>query len=96
MERLYRRLRPLGFEMLAVSVDDDVAAVERFRERLSLSFPIAMDSGQEVSRRYQTTGFPESILIDRDGRVIERYIGPRDWDLEVYAERIQRLLAPGA
>ena len=95
MERLYRQLRAEGFELLAVSVDDDTALVEQFRERLDISFPIAMDSGQKAARLYQTTGFPESILIDRKGRVVERYIGPRDWDLGVYADRIRRLLGQG-
>ena len=96
MERLYRRLQPRGFELLAVSVDEDPVLVEAFRERLGISFPIAMDSGQAVARLYQTTGFPESVLIDRDGRVVERYIGPRDWDFDVYAERILALLESGA
>ena len=96
MERLYRRLQPAGFELLAVSVDDDPAVVEQFRDRLGVSFPIAMDSSQEVSRLYQTTGYPESLLIDREGRVVERYIGPKDWDFGIYVERIQKLLESGA
>jgi peroxiredoxin len=96
MERLYRRLAPQGFELLAVSVDEDPAVVAQFRDRLGISFPIAMDSSQEVSRLYQTTGYPESILIDRDGKVVERYIGPKDWDYAIYVERIQKLLEPGA
>lgn len=92
MERLYRTLQPEGFEMLAVSVDEGFEAVERFRQRLGVTFPILLDPSQEVARRYQTTGFPESLLIDRDGMIVERYIGPREWDHPTYAKRIRKLL----
>lgn len=92
MERLYRQLRPEGFELLAISVDDSPELVRAFRDRLGLSFPILMDAGQEVAERYQAFRFPESLLVDRNGTVIERYIGPREWDAPAYIGRIQRLL----
>jgi peroxiredoxin len=92
MERLYRRLKPQGFELLAVSVDEDEAEVEAFRERMGITFPILMDPKQNVSRAYQTMGFPESLLVGPDGVVVERYVGPRDWDHESFAQRIAALL----
>ena len=92
MERLYRELRPEGFELLAISVDDSPEPVRAFRDRLSLSFPILVDSEQEVAELYQTFRFPESLLVDRNGTVIERYIGPREWDSPAYLGRIRRLL----
>jgi cytochrome c biogenesis protein CcmG/thiol:disulfide interchange protein DsbE len=95
MDRLYRALAPEGFEMLAVSVDEETELVESFRQRLGVSFPILMDPAQDVSRLYQTTGFPESLLIDSNGMIVERYIGPRDWDHRTYAERIRRLMKDG-
>ena len=92
MDRLYRSLREEGFEMLAISVDEKPELVSEFRERLGLSFPILLDPDQKVSRLYQTMGFPESILLDVDGRIVERYVGPRDWDHENFSERIRLLL----
>jgi peroxiredoxin len=95
MDRLYRALSPEGFEMLAVSVDEETELVEAFRQRLGVSFPILLDPAQNAARAYQTTGFPESLLIDQEGMIVERYIGPRDWDHATYAERIRRLLRDG-
>ena len=95
MERLYRELRAEGFVLLAISVDHDRDEVARFRERLGLSFPILLDSGQAVARAYLTFRFPESLLIDSDGVVLERYIGAKEWDSEAYVERIRRLLEGG-
>jgi peroxiredoxin len=93
MERLHRGLAAERFSLLAVSVDDDAAAVEAFRARLGLTFPILLDPDETAARLYQTTGYPESILIDAAGRVVERYVGPRAWDDPLYAERIRALLA---
>jgi peroxiredoxin len=96
MEELYRTLRPEGLELIAISVDDEVAPVASFRERLGLSFPILMDSGKQVATAYQTFRFPETFLVGRDGIVVERYIGPRDWAAPAYVGRIRRLLGGGA
>lgn len=93
MERLYRDLAPQGFELVAVSVDESPDEVAAFRDRLGVSFPIALDPSQEVSRSYQTQGFPESLLVDRDGTVVERYVGPREWS--IYRPRIRSLIAEG-
>lgn len=92
MQRLYETLSGEGFEMVAISVDESSAEVQAFRERLELSFPILLDPDQETSRLYQTTGFPESLLVDREGRIVERYVGPREWDHPDYAARVRRLM----
>lgn len=92
MERLYRSLAGEEFELVAISVDDDRSEVEEFQARYGLSFPILLDPDKAVSQRYQTFRYPESFLIGRDGRVVARYIGPRDWDASEYPARIRRLL----
>lgn len=94
LERMYRKLKPEGFEILAVSIDapgarDEVVA---FRDEFELSFPILLDPGKEVYRAYQATGVPETFMLDRDGRLVERLIGPRDWDQPRYQEAVRRLL----
>jgi peroxiredoxin len=92
MERLHAELRDEGFELLAVSVDDEVGPVAAFQDRLSLSFPILLDPDKKVAQAYQTYRFPESFLVGPDGVVVERYIGPKPWDARAYVERIRRLL----
>jgi len=96
MERLYRALAGSDFELIAVSVDEDQATVDAFVKELGLTFPILMDSSKKVATTYQTFRFPESLLVGRDGVVLERYVGPKDWDADAYRDQIQRLLADGA
>ena len=93
MERLHTKLGGPDFELLAVSVDEGDEEVRAFRDRLALHFPILRDADKSVATAYQTYRFPESWLIGRDGTVVARYIGPRDWDGPTYLERIRRLIA---
>jgi len=93
MQRLYEVHRGGGFELVAISVDTEPEPVRAFRAELGLTFPIVLDADQSVARAWQTYRFPESYLVDREGVVVERYVGPRDWDHEAYVERVGRLLS---
>jgi len=95
MQRLHEGLAGQGFELLAVSVDQSEADVQAFRERLQLSFPILLDPQREASNLYQTFRYPESFLIDKSGKVVERYVGPREWDDPLYVQRIRELIGQG-
>jgi peroxiredoxin len=92
MERLYTGLPRSEFELVAISVDDNSDLVAPFVERLGLTFPVLLDADQAVARRYQTFKFPESLLVGRDGVVVERYIGQKEWDADAYVARIRRLI----
>ncbi len=92
MQRLHAALAPRGFELVAVSVDEREQDVARFRDRLGLTFPIALDARKEAAARYQSFRYPESFLVDREGVLVARYIGERDWDAPEYVGRIERLL----
>ena len=93
MERLYQKLRDRGFVLLAVSQDEGgKAAVEPFVRDLGLTFPVLVDPEHQVGDRYQVWGYPESFIIDREGRVVERVIGPRDWTSPQQVAALERLL----
>lgn len=97
MERLWRQLRDRGFVLLAVSQDEGGRAlVAPFVEQLALTFPVLVDPEHQVGDRYGVWGYPESFLIDREGRIVERVIGPRDWMAPAQVEAIERLLAAGS
>jgi peroxiredoxin len=95
MEKLYRELHGTDFELVAISVDGDRATVAEFRDKLGLTFPILLDPEQDAAAAYQTFRFPESFLIGRDGIVVERYVGPKEWAAPAYVARVRRLLEAG-
>ena len=94
LQKLYARLQPRGFEVLAVSIDasSEEGAVRDFVREFSLAFPILADPKQRAYRSFGATGVPETYLIDADGRLAEKFIGPRDWSQPRYARAIERLL----
>lgn len=92
MERLYETLPRDEFELVAVAIDEKEADVKAFQDRYGLSFPIVLDLDQSVYAAYQTMGVPESLLLDREGRIVERYVGPREWDAPEYVDRIRALI----
>jgi peroxiredoxin len=97
MERLWQRLKDRGFVLLAVSEDEQgAAAVRPFVQEMQLTFPVLLDPTGDVGSRYGVWGYPESFLIDREGRVVERVIGPRDWASPAQIAAIERLLAAPA
>ena len=80
MEKLYQELKGEGFEILAVSIDESGAQdVLPFMKKHKLSFPALTDSKGAIKNLYQTTGVPESFIIDKDGILVEKVIGPRNW-----------------
>ena len=94
LERLYRALRADGFEVLGISIDAsaDDAAVEAFAREFDLTFPIPRDADKRVYGAYRVSGVPETFLVDREGRVLERFVGPQDWDDPRYVRAIRRAL----
>jgi thiol-disulfide isomerase/thioredoxin len=93
MEKLYLSLAPRGFKIAAVSIDEgEPEDVQAFGRDLGLSFDILQDRTTKVQEIYQTTGVPESFLLNREGIIVKRVIGAHDWSSAVNRALIERLL----
>jgi peroxiredoxin len=93
MERLHRKLAGTDFRLVAVSVDEeDSTVVNTFVKEMGLTFEILHNRDGSIRRIYQTTGVPESFVIDRDGVIVKKIIGAADWEAPVNEALIRRLL----
>lgn len=80
MQKLYERFKGENFEILAVSIDSTGReAVGPFMRKMNLTFPALLDSKGEIGTLYGLTGVPESFVIDKQGIVVKKIIGPLDW-----------------
>lgn len=79
LQKLHDALADKGLEVVAVSVDERFSDIERFVGSFDLTFTILHDEGMKVSRAYQTFKFPETYIIDREGRLRSKVVGERDW-----------------
>lgn len=94
MERLHQELGPQGLKIVAVSIDEAGPDVVReFQREYGLTFQILHDRSRAIERIYQTTGVPESFVLNREGRIMKKVIGAVDWDSPVNKDLIRRLLA---
>jgi peroxiredoxin len=93
MEKVYQSLAPQGFKIAAVSIDEGSPEdVRAFGRELGLSFDLLQDRSTKVQQIYQTTGVPESFLLNRDGVIVKRVIGAQDWNSPVNRGLIERLM----
>ena len=101
LERLHRALSPEGLSVITVSTDEDEAELRRFVTERGLTLPVLKDPGGRVAAsEYRTTGYPETFLLDREGRLLQHVVGPAEWDSEEKLAHFRSLLAsdtaPGA
>jgi len=86
------RLGDSGVVVLAVSVDEDEASYRAVLERMDVAFQTAWDPAAEVSSLYGTYRFPETYIIDSQGRVVQKIIGATVWDDEQMISYVRSLL----
>jgi cytochrome c biogenesis protein CcmG/thiol:disulfide interchange protein DsbE len=92
LDALQRTLGSRGLVVLAVSVDKDDKAYRAFLEANKVAITTARDPGQDINREYGTVQFPESYIIDQNGKVVEKIISSTNWMDERMISHVQSML----
>ncbi len=80
LEAIYQSLKDQGFIVLAVTSDAlGNSAVKPVAREMELSFPVLLDTDSSVTHLYRVKVRPTSYLVDRNGNLVWRIVGPRDW-----------------
>jgi thiol-disulfide isomerase/thioredoxin len=80
---LARQLDPNEVVFLAISVDDGWGEVNRFFDESQLGrmpFVTLLDEEKKVAEQFGAEKYPESFVIDRNGQLLYKFTGPRDWN----------------
>lgn len=95
MEMLNRRVDKdgLNMEIVAISVDDAWGEVNRFFGAVQPTFTVLWDKEKRSSNAYGTRKFPETYLIDPSGKVVAKFVGPRDWYNQGTVQYFQEVVA---
>ncbi len=91
LERLHREYGGRGLTVVGVNLKESLAAVQGFMKELQLTFAAVLDSNGAVSDAFKVRGLPMTFLLDREGRILWRALGPREWngaDGRAYFERL--------
>ncbi len=97
MEVLYKSFERDGLVVLAVSIDRVTTKkdIPPFVNSMNLTFPVLVDSWGQTDKRYKLMGVPETYIIDQNGILREKVIGPRDWTVLDNLKNITALLKGG-
>jgi peroxiredoxin len=78
----WRKFSPQGFQTLAVSMRYNAPAlVANFAEAHALPFGVVIDNTGEIAERLGNVQFtPTSLLIDKHGEIVKRWVGKTDFD----------------
>jgi cytochrome c biogenesis protein CcmG, thiol:disulfide interchange protein DsbE len=87
LNRLADRYKGKDLVVLGVSLDEDADAYKDFLSKNQIKFLTLRNPARAVSEQYGTYKLPETYVVSRQGRLLKKYIGPRDWSSgEIYAE----------
>ena len=92
LDQFQRELANQGVVVLGVSVDKDEKAYKRFLDRAKVSFLTARDPDNTINAEYGTFKYPESYIINRDGKVVMKIISATDWTDEKMVSYVKSLL----
>jgi cytochrome c biogenesis protein CcmG, thiol:disulfide interchange protein DsbE len=80
LETISRRLKDKGVTVVGVSIDVDEGAYKNFLQQHNVTFTTVRDPDQKSSSLYGTTGWPETFIVDRQGVLRRKFVGPVDWN----------------
>ncbi len=82
IDALYDELKNEDFMVMAVDIQEDEKKVRRFMKKYRIDFPVFLDRSGIIARNYAVSGIPTTYIIDPDGNIVGRAVGPRPWNGE--------------
>lgn len=79
LDALYKRFRSQGFVVLAIS-DEQPETVRSFLAKHKVAYPVLLDPGDLIHKRFNVDGIPKSYLYDRDGKLVAEAMDMRTRD----------------
>lgn len=96
MENLVRQYKNRGLEMVAISLDPQQEDIHEFMNEFlpgqRSAMTVLWDSAGTSSKAYGTEFIPETYIIDRQGRIVARFVNEYDWTRPEAKQLIEALL----
>ena len=78
-----------------MDLQEDKKIVKKFIKEFNLTFPVLLDKTGKVGGLYGARSIPTTYLIDRNGYIIGRQIGAREWDTQEFKDLFVEILQNG-
>jgi peroxiredoxin len=80
MEKLYQKMKEKNFAMVTINLQETTSKVKKFFKAYKLTFTVFLDTTGEVGTAFGIYQIPTTFILDKEGRIIAKAVGPREWD----------------
>jgi thiol-disulfide isomerase/thioredoxin len=80
MEKLHQKFKDKDFVILAINLQESASKVIEFFKEHKLSFTALLDTTGDVGAGFGIRAIPTTFILDKNGRLIGKVLGPREWD----------------
>jgi thiol-disulfide isomerase/thioredoxin len=70
LKAAYEKYHARGFEVVGISLDQDVETLRAFVEKQRIPWTNLFDEGHPMAKKYKITAIPTALLVDKDGKVV--------------------------
>jgi len=92
LEQIQKKYASLGFTMLGVNVEEDTTMMDAFLKDVPVTFPILLDPANGVSKLYNVSAMPSTVIVDRKGNIRYIHQGYKAGDESKYQDMIRQLI----
>lgn len=93
-ERLYNEFKEKGVVFLPIAIDTntDIKEVSAHAKGMGADFEVYLASQSDITAKYWSWGVPATYFVDKNGRIVARGLGPKDWGADGVRRFIDTLL----
>ena len=92
LENIYKKYNRMGFTLIGVNVEPDSKDADAWLKQTPVSFPVIYDKDSKVSKLYDVSGMPSTVIIDRKGNIRLLHRGYKPGDENEYQDSIRSLI----
>jgi peroxiredoxin len=94
VQRVTETLKGKDVVILPISIDGSgEKAVKPYMEKHGYTFESLLDQRMEVARQFGVRGTPTTVVVNRQGKIVARGLGPFDLESPEFAQYLEQLLA---
>jgi thiol-disulfide isomerase/thioredoxin len=80
MEKLHQKFKDKDFVMVAINLQESASKIKQFYKEYKLTFTTLLDSTGDVGAGLGIRSIPTTFILDKNGRIIGKALGPREWE----------------
>ncbi|WP_282601999.1 TlpA disulfide reductase family protein [Paracoccus sp. PARArs4] len=94
LDNLQKELGGDDFEVVTIATGRNAPArIDDFFDEVGVTdLPVLLDPRQQLARKMGVVGLPVTVLLDRDGNEVARYLGDAEWDSDTAKTLIGQLI----